>query len=91
MKIEKKNYWYDWLIRYILEIVEITKGKIKYKIPSLLKGNPTENYRKPPRAKNVYKVQKLCNTVEEKLISNTSNFFLAKRGKGRLLQNRKSR
>ena len=84
MKIEKKNYWYDWLIKYILE-------KIKFEISSLLKRNPTENYRKPPRAKNVYKVQKLSNTVEEKLISNTSNFFWAKRGKGRLLQNRKSR
>ena len=52
---EKKSPWYDWLVKYILEIVKNTVGSFNDKIVCLLKANTTKNYSKPTRAKNLYK------------------------------------
>ena len=51
---EKKSPWYDWLVKYILEIVKNTVGSFNNKIVCLLKANATKNYSKLTCAKNLY-------------------------------------
>ena len=49
-------------------------GVLKIKL-WVLKRNTTKNYSQPTHAKNVYKGKEIIKTIEDKIISDTRNFF----------------